>query len=246
MSYIWDIATAIASRQDITKTWEETAINQEIAEFSDEDIEKVVNALFPSAIPVNVTFYESLASLQHYIGFGAHSQSLMARVWRAAYNQVSKDDRIQLLQLLPGGDNAVFWMSIRCLPEFLPEVKVEPEFLLSWLVAMAKRVGQDLAGGPFYLAIQKHACQFPRTALAVFEKFIAADLVEPRLTLGAIILGAMRSRLGTGEISERRVKKCERTLKNSSHIGLRICQHRSWAVSYDLGVVSTESLQLKL
>ena len=246
MSYILEIAAAIANGRDITKTWEETAINQEIAEFSDEDIERVVNALFPSAIPVNVTFYESLASLQHYIGFGAHSQSLLARVWRAAYNQLSKDDRIQLLQLLPGGENRVFWISISCLPEFLPKVKVEPEFLSSWLVVMAERVGQDLAGGPFYLAVQKHACQFSRTAFAVFEKFVATGLVEPRLTLGAIILGAVRSRLGTSKISERRVRKWERTLKNSPHIELRICQHRSWSVSYDLGVVSTESLQLKL
>lgn len=246
MSYILEVAAAIANGQYITKTWEETAINQEIAELSDEDIEKVVNALFPSAIPMNVTFYESLASLQRYIGFGAHSQSLVARVWRAAYNQVSKDDRIQLLQLLPGADNRVFWMSIHCLPEFLPEVKVEPEFLSSWLVAMAERVGQDLAGGPFFLAVQKYACQFPRTAFAVFEKFVADGLVEPRLTLGAIIFGAVRSVLGTGKISGRRVRKWERTLKNSPHVELRICQHKSWAVSYDLGVVSTESLQLKL
>ena len=52
-----------------------TKNNREITEFSDEDIEKVVNALFPSVIPVNVTFYESLASLQHYIGSGTHPQT---------------------------------------------------------------------------------------------------------------------------------------------------------------------------
>ena len=246
MGYILEIAAAIANGQDIARTWEETSINQEIAEFSDEDIEKVVNALFPSAIPVNVIFYESLASLQHYTGFGIYSRSLVARVWRAAYNQVSKANRTQLLQLLPGEDNRVFWMSIHCLPEFLPEVKVEPKFLLSWLVVMAERVGQDLAGGPFYLAVQKHASQFPRTAFAVFEKYVAEGLMEPRLTLSAIILGSVRSVLGTGKISERRVKKWERTLMNSPHVKLRVCQHRSWAVSYNLGAVSTESLQLKL
>jgi len=246
VGYISEIAAAIANGQNIAKTWDETTISREICCLSDKDILQIIRTLFPAGIPVNISVYESLASLQHYIGFGVHSQSLVARVWRAAYSRVSKDDRIQLLQLLPGGDNRVFWMSISCLPEFLPEVKVEPEFLSSWLVAMAERVGQDLAGGPFYIAVQKHTCQFPSTALAVFEKFVAAGLVEPRLTLGAIILGAVRSRLGTGKISERRVRKWERTLKNSPHIELRICQHRSWAVSYDLGVISTESLQLKL
>ena len=246
MVYILEIAAAIANGQNITKTWGETAISQEIAGLSDEDIRQIINTLFPSGVPVSVTFYESLASLQHYIGFGAHSQSLLARAWRVAYNQLSRDDRIQLLQLLPGGDNRVFWTSIRCLPEFLPEVKVEPEFLSSWLVAMADRVGQDLAGGPFYLAVQKHACQFSRTAFAVFEKYVADGLTEPRLTLGAIILGSVRSVLGTGKISSRRVRKWERTLMNSPHIKLRVCQHRSWAVSYNLGAVSTENLQLKL
>lgn len=246
MVYILEIAAAIANGQNITKTWGETAISQEIAGLSDEDIRQIINTLFPSGVPVSVTFYESLASLQHYIGFGAHSQSLLARAWRVAYNQLSRDDRIQLLQLLPGGDNRVFWTSIRCLPEFLPEVKVEPEFLSSWLVAMADRVGQDLAGGPFYLAVQKHACQFSRTAFAVFEKYVADGLTEPRLTLGAIILGSVRSVLGTGKISSRRVRKWERTLMNSPPIKLRVCQHRSWAVSYNLGAVSTENLQLKL
>ena len=33
---------------------------------------------------------------------------------------------------------------------------------------------------------------------------------------------------------------------NSPHIKLRVCQHRSWAVSCNLGAVSTENLQLKL
>lgn len=246
MGYISEIAAAIANGQNIAKTWDETTISREICCLSDKDILQITRTLFPSGIPINISVYESLASLQHYIGFGAHSQSLVARVWRTAYNRVSKDGRIQLLQLLPGGDNKVFRMSIRCLPEFLPEVKVEPEFLSSWLVAMAERVGQDLAGGPFYLAVQKHACQFPRTAFTVFEKYVADGLMEPRLTLGAIILGSVRSVLGTAKISERRVRQRERIIMNSPHIKLRVCQHRSWAVSYNLGAISTENLQLKL
>ena len=131
MGYISEIAAAIANGQNIAKTWDETTISRETSCLSDKDILQIIRTLFPSGIPVNISVYESLASLQHYIGFGVHSQSLVARVWRAAYSRVSKDDRIQLLQLLPGGDNRVFWMSIRCLPEFLPEVKVEPEFLSS-------------------------------------------------------------------------------------------------------------------
>lgn len=246
MGYISEIAAAIANGQNIAKTWDKTTISREICCLSDKDILQITRILFPSGIPINISIYESLASLQHHIGFGAHSQSLVARVWRAAYNQLSKDDRIHLLQLLPGGDNRVFWMCIRCLPEFLPEVKVKPEFLSSWLVAMAERVGQDWAGGPFYLAVQKHACQFSRIAFAVFEMYVVDGLTEPRLTLGAIILGSVRSVLGSGKISERRVRKWERTLMNSPHIKLRICQHRSWAVSYNLGTVSTENLQLKL
>jgi len=246
VGYILEIAAAIASGQNITKAWEETAISQEITGLSKGDIRQIINALFPSGIPVSITFYESLVSLQHYIGFRAQSHSLLARIWQMAYNQLSGDNRIQLLQLLPQGDNRGFWMSVSCLPEFLPEVKVEPKFLSSWLVAMAERVGQDLAGGPFYLAVQKHACQSPRIAFSVFEKFIRDGLAEPRLTLGAIILGAVRSILETGKISKQRVKKWERTLKNSPHIELRLCRHRSWAVSYNLGTIPIKQLQVQL
>jgi hypothetical protein len=246
VGHISGIAAAIANGQNIAKTWDETTISREICRLSDKDILQITRPLFPSGIPINISVYESLASLQHCIGFGAHSQSLVARVWRAVYNRISKDGRTQLLQLLPGGDNRVFWMSIRCLPEFLPDVKVEPEFLSSWLVTMAERVGQDLAGGPLYIAVQKHACQFPRTACTVFEKYVADGLMGPRLTLGAIILGSVRSVLGTAKISERRVRQWERTMMNSPNIKLRLCQHRSWAVSYNLGAISIENLRLKL
>jgi len=246
MDCILEIAAGIAKGQNITKTWEETTINQEIALLSDEDISEIVSTLFPSGVPEGVTFYESLISLQHYIGFGTYSRSLLAHIWRVTYNQVSKDSQILLLKSLLDGNNWIFWLGIRCLPEFLPKVRVEPQFLSHWLVIMAERVGRDLAGGDFYLAVQKHACQFPETAFTIFEKFVANGLAEPRLTLGAIIFGALRSVSGTGRIPVQKMRKWERILKNSPRIELRVCRHRSWAVSYSLGGVSTRSLHLKL
>lgn len=244
--HIIEITSAIASGHTITKNWEEAAIQQEIANLSDEDIQQIINSLFPSVIPAGVVFYESLASLQHFIGFGATSQSLIARIWRTAYELASPDSQIQLLQLLPGSDNRIFWMTIHCLPGFLGEVEIEPSYLSTWLVEMANRVGQDLAGGSFYVAVQEYARRFPRAALAVFEKYVTDGLADPRLTLSSIILGAVRSVLGTGKISQQRVKKLEQTLKTSPNIKLRICRHRSWAVSYALGAISIESLDLRL
>ncbi len=122
MDHLLGIAAAIANGQNITKTWGETAISQEIAGLSDEDIRQIINTLFPSGVPVSVTFYESLASLQHYIGFGAHSQSLLARAWRVAYNQISRDARIEMLLFYPAGAYRVFWLGTRSVPEFLSDV----------------------------------------------------------------------------------------------------------------------------
>ncbi|MFC1593167.1 hypothetical protein ACFL4C_04055, partial [Candidatus Omnitrophota bacterium] len=156
MGLALEISEAIAKGQDIVKTWDEATIGQEVDTLTDKDLGQIVNTLFPSGIPTDVGFYESLASLQHYVGFSPSSNNFLTRLWQSAYKQTSSDGQVSLLQALLKGDNGIFWMGIRCLPGFLPQIESEPQFLSGWLVAMSERVGRDLAGGDFYIAVQKY------------------------------------------------------------------------------------------
>ncbi|MBA7608852.1 hypothetical protein ES703_16036 [subsurface metagenome] len=79
MALTLDIAAAVAKGQELTKTWDEATINKEIDNLTDKNIEQIVNTLFPSGIPIDVGFYESLASLQHYTGFGQSANGFITR-----------------------------------------------------------------------------------------------------------------------------------------------------------------------
>jgi hypothetical protein len=236
------IADAIAKGQNIAKTWDEATIRQEIDNLTDGDIGQIVKTLFPLGIPIDAGFYESLDSLPHYIGFGPSQNSFLTRIWQSAYKQVPPESQKSLLQSLLEGDNRFFWTGIRCLPGFLPQIEVEPLFLSGWLVAMSERVGRDLAGGDFYVAVQQYAYQSPKAALAILKNYLDDGLTEPRITVAAIILGANRAASVEGRISASAMSKWERMLKNSLKVEWRICRHRSWTVSFDLGAVSTEQL----
>jgi len=246
MKLTLEIAEAIAKGQSITKTWDQATINQEIDNLTDKNVEQIVNTLFPSGIPTDVRFYESLVSLPHYTGFSPSANSFLTRIWRSAYKQASSDGQISLLQSLLKGNNGIFWMGIRCLPGFLPQIESEPQFLSSWLVAMSERVGRDLAGGDFYIAVQQYAYQSPKTALVILKKYLDDGLAEPSITLAAIILGAIRAASVEGRISTRTVSKWERMLKNGLNVEWRVCRHRSWTVSFDLGAISIEQLGIQL
>ena len=240
------IAEAIAKGQSITKTWDQATINKEMDNLTDKNVEQIVNTLFPSGIPTDVRFYESLVSLPHYTGFSSSANDFHARIWQYAYKQASLDGRKSLLQSLLKGDSGLFWMGIRCLPKFIPQIESEPQFLSSWLISMAERVGRDLAGGDFYVAVQQYAYQSPKVALVILKKYLDDGLTEPSVTLAAIILGAVRAASLEGRISAKTVSKWDRMLKNGLNIEWRICRHRSWTVSFNLGVISTDQLGIQL
>ena len=87
------IADATAKGQNITKTWDEATIRQEIDNLTDEDIDQVVNILFSSGIPTGVGFYESLDSLPYYVGFGPSANNFLTRIWKSVYKQVSPESQ---------------------------------------------------------------------------------------------------------------------------------------------------------
>ncbi|MFC2016932.1 hypothetical protein ACFLUD_00780 [Chloroflexota bacterium] len=246
MKLILKVAEAIGKKQSITKDWDQATINKEMDNLTEKNVEQIVNTIFPSGIPTDVSFYESLDSLSHYIGFSPSSNNFLTRIWRSAYKQMLPESQKSLLQSLLEGDNRFFWTGIRCLPGLLPQIESEPQFLSSWLISMAERVGRDLAGGDFYTAVQQYAYQSPKAALAILKKYLDNGLTEPSVTLAAIILGATRAAPVEGRISAKTMSKWERMLKNSLKVEWRVCRHRSWTVSFNLGAVSTEQLGIQL
>ena len=251
MKYLLQIALAIAQGkrgEEIEKMVQngQLKIEKEITMLSNNDIDKILDVIFPKGIPTDSSFYKSLARVKYYTGFKPVSQKLIEYLWIRAYNCLSQNKKINLLQSLVDEQQEGFWPAIHSLPKFVSSVKIAPQFAAIWFVQLAERVKGDLAGGYVFKAVKEYAYHFPSFGLKVFERYISEGLSEPRLNLAANLLGALRSSAFRGQISKGIIKKWENKLRNNPKTEFRLCYHKSWVTSFDLGTVSIEQLDAKL
>ena len=69
---------------------------------------------------------------------------------------------------------------------------------------------------------------------------------DPRLTLAANLLGALRSSASLGHIKKEIIEEWEGRLREDPKTEFRLCYHKSWVSSFDLGTVPIEQLDVKL
>lgn len=251
MKYLLQIANAIARRkrdetlQKLTRD-QESEIEGEITKLSGEDIDKILDIIFPQGIPSDSNFYNLVEEVQYYAGFKPLSTTLVAHLWVNAYHRLSPDNQIILLQSLLDKNTGGFWTAIRSLPEFCSRIDLEPIFTTVWFFELANRVKGDLAGGDVFKAVGKYAFHFPESGLKVFEKYVSEGLDELKLSLAAILLGTVRSRASQGYIAKESIKKWDDQLQNNPNTTLRLCYHRSLIASFDLDTISIKELDVKL
>lgn len=251
MKYLLQIANAIAQSkrdetfQSLTRD-HGSEIEREITELTSEDIDKILDTIFPKGIPSNSNFYNLVEEVQYYAGFKPLSATLIARLWANAYNRMAPDNQAELLQSLLDESAGGFWTAIHSLPEFCSQIKLDPIFVAAWFFELANRVKGDLAGGDVFKAVGKYAFHYPELGLRVFEDYISEILDELKLSLAAILLGTVRARASQGHISKESVMKWDDELQNNQKTERRLCYYRSLIASFDLGTLSISELDDKL
>jgi len=251
MKYLLEIAAAISqsNRDEILHKLahdQETEFEREISELTSEEIDKILSTIFPNAIPINSDFYNLVEEIQYYVGFKPLSTTLISGIWVHAYNSMVPVDQKKLLQSLLNDHVGGFWSAIHALPEFCSQIKLEPAFASTWFLELAKRVKDDLAGGDVFKAIGEYAFHHPEIGLKVFEVYISGSLDELSLSLAAILLGTVRSRVSHDQVRKESVNKWDNDLQNNPKTTWRLCYYRSLISSFDLGTLTIDELNDKL
>ena len=251
MKYLCDIAKAISegvSEGEIRGMAQNRRpeIDEEIADLSDQDLSVLINQLFKQGIKFNGSFYDTLASLQHCVGYGPSPNTLIGKIWAKALKSLPEGERIKLLSSLLKEDLIGFWVAIRCFPTFSTLLELPPSYVAAWFYDLANRIGGDLAGGDFYIGITKYAEALPKSALIAFEQYMSEKLDNLKVHIAAILLGVARSKSVLGEPDKASVRKWDAKLQKNPDTQVRLVYHRSLISSFNLGTLSIPQLRRKL
>ena len=224
----------------------ESEVKEEIGKLLEVDTDKILNILFPTGIPSDDSFYDSLRDIHFHLGQSETSQLLVTKLWTAAFHTLEEEKQRTLLNLLTRDNTHALWSVIDSIPGFCSGIKIEPKFASNWFLQLAEKVRNDLAGGGVFQAVIKYATHFPDAALEVFEVYVSQELQDLRLSLGAILLGVLRSIVSSDSVLAKRVRKWDELLINSRKTTFRLCYYRSLTETFDFGKLSVEELNANL
>jgi hypothetical protein len=180
--------------------------------------------LFPEGIPVSGFFFERFCNLHCRLPWVDESDELTALVLTATLQKLGSAAETLLTHFpeIPGPD---FFLALSCLPAALKRVQLQPEFARVWFMSMAKRIGNDGGGEPFWTALIVFAESHPDISIQIMET-LAAPASEEISMVGALLLGVLRT-VALRE-SKGRFLQAERSLRESTDISLRMIYFRSW------------------
>jgi hypothetical protein len=251
MRHILDVIKTITQRhrdEEISKLAHdhESEIKEEIEKLSKADTDKVLNILFPTGTPSDDSFYDSLRDIYFYLGHSETSKLLVTKLWIRAFQTLEEETKRSLLNLLFRDNTHALWSVIDSIPGFCSSIKIDPKFASNWFLQLAEKVRNDLAGGGVFQAVIEYARHFPDAALQVFEEYVSQELQDLRLSLAALLLGALRSIVSSESMLAPSVRKWNEILKNSLKTTFRLCYYRSLTETFDSGILSVEELNANL
>jgi len=251
MKYLLEIAEVIGTKKEDEKINEITRIHKaeiqdEVTKLSDKDISEILGHLFPTGIPVNTDFYDSLQQLQHHIGYAPAFYALGGGVWARAYGELAPDKQKVLLDSLMDEKGRAVWRAIFYLPEFCSRVEIESEFAAGWFYRFGDKVKDDMANWDFFNGVRNYAFYFPGSGMKVFEVYMAEQLDELKISLAALVLGTVRSQARQGQFEESIIANWDKELLTNTDIKMRLVYHRSLPTSFDLGSLSVQDLDYEL
>jgi hypothetical protein len=251
MRYILVVMEAIAQRHrdgEVSKLAHdhESDVKEEIGKLSEADTDNILNILFQKGTPADDSFYDSLRDIYFYLGYSETSKLLVTKLWIKAFHTLKEERQGSLLNFLVRDNTHALWSVIDSIPGFCSSIKIEPKFASNWFLQLAEKVKNDLAGGGAFQAVIEYARHFPDAAIEVFEEYVSQELQDLRLSLGALLLGVLRSIVSSDSKLAQRVRKWDELLKNSRKTTFRLCYYRSLTETFDSGILSVEELNANL
>lgn len=121
----------------------------------------LLKALFPNGIPTSIEFYDILNNFQR-LGWNDSTHRLTGLFLLLAVEQLPEKSGEALLDEIHHIKDSRFFETLGSLAVLMAEKQLRFEFIAKWLPSLVRRIGQDLAAGDFWKAIQtyceRHAC----------------------------------------------------------------------------------------
>jgi len=252
VDYLKQIAIEIAKNEknEQLKTQIETSkeiVKQEIQYVMAEraEIRGLLNDLFPQGIDQAKDFYEKLEDFHHYLGFDHECDLLIGIMWAESYTLLPPAKGLALLELFSKETTDILFL-LPSFPVLLSEIEIPVDFACGWFIDLDKKIGQDLAGGNFFSAIDNYAFSHPDSGLKMLGEFLSEEPDSRTLHLSAIILGAIRSASEVWTIQEQAVKEWDAKLAKHPLVPFRLCYYRSLITSFHRRSISILRLQEEL
>jgi hypothetical protein len=187
---------------------------------------EALDALFPEGVPDSLAFYDRLTDLVMRLGWGEISHRATGVLLTLAVDRLSADVGEALLLKMPQVPGPQFFQALGTLPGFLSRKELRPEFAAEWFPALVRRIGNDLASGEFWKALETYCEHQTKGALAVLICLSKTE-VEEHISVAAFILGVLRS-LELSDAIRAQFHTLESELLTSAASGTRSIYHRSW------------------
>lgn len=198
-------------------------------------------SLFPDGIPVDLSFYERLENLYMRMGWGEESQRATGLFMTCAVDQLSEIKGEALLREIVKVGNPFFFQLLDSLKVLFSDRELRPEFAAELFPAIVKRIGNDLASGGFWKALESYCEEHTQSALYILQNLIGAN-DEQGISVAASILGVLRSMV-LDEKKQVFFNNLENEFSNACAPAQRAIYNRSWLNTAWRGAMQKSQLE---
>jgi len=185
-----------------------------------------LQALFPEGFPTGLVFYERLKELQLRMGWEDYSNRAIGFLLTATIDNLEPIAVEALLLQFPSVASPDFFLLLRGLKVPAKATVFRPEFAAQWFPALVRRIGQDLASGDFWEALETY-CEFhPASALSILQQLQGAK-DDAEIAVAANILGTLRSLLLEKALKSE-FERVDAAFRTSYLMLTRSVHQRSW------------------
>lgn len=205
-----------------------------------EDASSVLRALFPSELPVDPSFYDKLIGLHLRLGWGDEANRAIGVLLMVAVRELGAERGDDLLRFIPDKKNRFFFQLLDSLDFVVSQTELRPKFAAEWFPALLRRIGNDLASGGFWKALETYCLTHSQSAVEALALLLDTNN-EEEIAVAAHMLGSLR-RLNSETAAA--VESIESKLSVASSAAARAIYHRSWLETAWRGKIVEQDLEL--
>ena len=203
---------------------------------------ELLGVLFPSGVPTDISFFGRLYGFARLISLHGGETDFSFDLWFAALREIRGEQREALAMSLVDVSGPTFFEFLERTNELVPVFRWPADFMTRWLLALHRRIGDDMATGGFWQLICEFGRKQPTEAFKVLQMLESRKQKDAVVEIASRLLAEVREKKRPSSLPTN-VRSLERAWRNSSSSFKREAFARSWAVSARGRALSREELK---